>query len=324
MEIHPVLELIRRRLQDGSLPQNRTDRAKLGLAVEGGGMRGVVSAGMLMGLADLGLKPVFDAVFGTSAGAINGAYFIAFRRSRGIGLYKEINNNGFIRLNRLFTSKPVLDLDYLMSRLISGPEALDYKAVIESPQEFRAVASSIERLRAVALGGFNTGEELVRGLRASTAIPFLTKGPQEFKEDMFLDGSLLEAIPYRSAIKNGCTHVLVLLSKPVRRGSRPDMILKRRLAGACLDTLHPGLGTAYRTRARHCGEEMLALKQASRQMKEPPFIYVVDPPPETDKFGRLEKNLSKLISGASLGRLALKNQLQDVINGLDSRPFRKP
>ncbi|MBW1714100.1 MAG: patatin-like phospholipase family protein [Deltaproteobacteria bacterium] len=71
--MHPVLEVLGQRTEAGSLPGQRRDNFKLGLAVEGGGMRGVVSAGMLLGLAQLGLRPALDAVYGASAGALNGA-----------------------------------------------------------------------------------------------------------------------------------------------------------------------------------------------------------------------------------------------------------
>lgn len=75
---HPVMRLINQRLQEGSTsrPGQRSDGFKLGLVVEGGGMRGIVTGAMLMGLQDMGLTHCFDAVYGASAGAINSTYFL--------------------------------------------------------------------------------------------------------------------------------------------------------------------------------------------------------------------------------------------------------
>lgn len=75
---HPVMRLINERLQEGSSssPGQRRDGCKLGLVVEGGGMRGIVTGAMLMGLQDMGLTPCFDAIYGASAGAINSTYFL--------------------------------------------------------------------------------------------------------------------------------------------------------------------------------------------------------------------------------------------------------
>lgn len=74
---HPALQLLRQRALAGSRPGQRRDHFKLGLVVEGGGMRGCVSGGSLQALTDLGLRECFDAVYGSSAGAINSTYFLS-------------------------------------------------------------------------------------------------------------------------------------------------------------------------------------------------------------------------------------------------------
>jgi hypothetical protein len=74
---HPVLQAIALRRKNGSAPGRRQDNFRIALAIEGGAMRGVVSSGMLAGLEYLGVLPAFDVIYGTSAGAINGAYFVA-------------------------------------------------------------------------------------------------------------------------------------------------------------------------------------------------------------------------------------------------------
>jgi predicted acylesterase/phospholipase RssA len=58
------------RARAGSRPGARQDGFRVALAVEGGGMRGTISAGMALALDELGLVTAFDAVYGASAGAI--------------------------------------------------------------------------------------------------------------------------------------------------------------------------------------------------------------------------------------------------------------
>ena len=53
---HPALQLLRKRAAQNSLPNDRRDKFKLGLVVEGGGMRGAVSAGALLELGNLGFR----------------------------------------------------------------------------------------------------------------------------------------------------------------------------------------------------------------------------------------------------------------------------
>jgi hypothetical protein len=85
---HSTLRLLRQRLAESSKPGSRKDAFKLGLVVEGGGMRGCVSAGGLQALSDLGIRDVFDAVYGSSAGAINSTYFLSGQRE-GVYIYHD-------------------------------------------------------------------------------------------------------------------------------------------------------------------------------------------------------------------------------------------
>ena len=74
---HQVLQAIRARVMSDSKPGARGDGLKIGLAIEGGGMRGCVSAGMAVCLDKLGLSDCFDVVYGSSAGALVGGYFVS-------------------------------------------------------------------------------------------------------------------------------------------------------------------------------------------------------------------------------------------------------
>ncbi|CAN0077833.1 unnamed protein product, partial [Phaeothamnion confervicola] len=67
---NPVSQALIHRLSVKSMPFARSDGLKIGLAIEGGGMRGCVSAGMASCLHYLGLQPCFDAVYGSSAGSL--------------------------------------------------------------------------------------------------------------------------------------------------------------------------------------------------------------------------------------------------------------
>jgi hypothetical protein len=52
------------------------DGYRVALSIEGGGMRGCVTAGMVAAIHHLGLSDTFDVVYGSSAGTVIGAYFI--------------------------------------------------------------------------------------------------------------------------------------------------------------------------------------------------------------------------------------------------------
>ena len=73
---HQVVQLLAQRFQSKSQPGARDDPYTLALCMEGGGMRGAISAGMAAAIASLGLTDAFDKVYGSSAGSVIGAYMI--------------------------------------------------------------------------------------------------------------------------------------------------------------------------------------------------------------------------------------------------------
>ena len=88
LQNHQVLELLAKRFETYSKPGKRQDNATLALAMEGGGMRGCVSAGMAAAIASLGLTDCFDSIYGSSAGSVIGAYMIS--RQMCVDVYVDI------------------------------------------------------------------------------------------------------------------------------------------------------------------------------------------------------------------------------------------
>ncbi len=53
---HPAVDVVQARMREGSIPGKRKDAHKIGLVVEGGGMRGVVTGAALQAMHDLGMR----------------------------------------------------------------------------------------------------------------------------------------------------------------------------------------------------------------------------------------------------------------------------
>jgi predicted patatin/cPLA2 family phospholipase len=106
---HAVVELIVKRAHERSKPGHRSiedaQQNKLALVIEGGGMRGAVSAGMVAALMCLGLSDVFDTIYGSSAGSVIGAYLVS--RQLCMDVYVDIlpaAKDNFLCLRRLWKS----------------------------------------------------------------------------------------------------------------------------------------------------------------------------------------------------------------------------
>jgi predicted acylesterase/phospholipase RssA len=211
---HEVLRALAARRRTGSRPGARDDGLRIALIVEGGGMRGVISAGMALALDELGLVPAFDAVYGASAGAITGAWLLS--RPEGLrGWAEPAYAKTLIRRTALLRGRPVADVRALIEDLYQTTFPMDFAAVLASPVEFHPLATDAATGQSTDLRPLiGNPAELRLALRASAALPLLAGPPVTFAGRRFYDAGVSESIPYRTALTQGATHLLILRSRP--------------------------------------------------------------------------------------------------------------
>jgi len=246
--VTPVIEILRARKARGGRPPFH-DGARVALCVEGGAMRGVISAGMVSALEHLGLTGAFDAVYGSSAGAINAAYFLAGQAALGTTIYYEdINNRRFIDLLRPLRGRPIVDLAFLLDDVATTRKRLDVDRLLASATPLTVLATDVGGRAAVALRAFRDRDHLFAALRASATMPVVAGPPTEYEGRPLLDASLSEPIPLPTAEGDGCTHALVLLTRS--GGMRPHpSAFDRYFVGPRLRRLSPELAERYLARA---------------------------------------------------------------------------
>jgi len=221
---HEVLRALAARPRAGSQPLARDDGLRIALIVEGGGMRGIISAGMALALDELGLVSAFDAVYGASAGAITGAWLLS--RPEGLrGWAEPAFAKALIRRSALLRGRPVVDIRALIEDLYQTTFPMDFAAVLASPIELHPLATDAATGQSTDLRPFiGNPAELRLALRASAALPLLAGPPVEFAGRRFYDAGVSESVPYRTALAQGATHLLILRSRrapaPSPDGSR--------------------------------------------------------------------------------------------------------
>jgi predicted patatin/cPLA2 family phospholipase len=208
---HPIWPLLLERARTGSRPGQRADRARIALAIEGGGMAGSVTAGMCATIEMLGLLPAFDVVYGASAGALNASYAVSGQVRTRVGLYPRAAEARLFSPRRALRGLPPFRLGDLITVLLSAhphdPE------VLRASPELRITAARVEDKRLDVLSEFTSVEELRTGLWASCAIPILAGDVVEVRGTQYVDGGLIESVPYATALRGGATHVLALRSR---------------------------------------------------------------------------------------------------------------
>src|SRR3954454_23967633 len=199
---HPVARVLRERVDAGSRPGAREDGHTVALVLEGGGMRGVVSAAMAVALARIRVKPCFDVVVGSSAGAINGAALLAGSAVRAAEAYcGPLASRSFVNPLRVLRGKPVLDVNDVL-HVVSGFEA-GHEQIVAGPAELHCVATDVETAQAVDLTGMQNERDVWTAILASSRMPWAGGPPVEFRGRRFLDGGMAAAVPVAEALAAG-------------------------------------------------------------------------------------------------------------------------
>ncbi|NQW02445.1 MAG: patatin family protein [Acidobacteria bacterium] len=298
MSAESVINLLRARLANGGR-RPFADQARVALCIEGGAMRGVVSAGMVSALSDLGYADMFDAVYGSSAGAISGAYFLAGQAARGTTVYYEdINRREFIDFRRILLGRPVLNLEFLFDEVAQRRKPLDARRVLQSETPLRIMATDVETASPVPLADFETSADLLSALRASSTMPVLAGGPFTHRGRRYLDASLSEPVPVPQAEADGYSHLLVLLTRPTEE--RPgNSAFDRLLVVPRLRRISPALADRYANRS----QPYAALNRTIRAGTGPAGrAHALALRPRTAEVDRLERRRSILEAGAAEGR----------------------
>lgn len=366
--IHPVAQLLHERRKSNSkavkIGSTRSDGCRVALAIEGGGMRGCVSAGAVGALHYLNLTDTFDVVYGSSAGSIIGSYFLT-RQLPWFGpeLYYDClttAKRGFIDTRRVLRAlgfgildprltkdvltrpeegKPVLNLSFLLKRTMQETKPLDWDKFVKinQYQPLKVVASGLKSKEAVVMsmenGSFRTLEELSDCMHASCLLPGIagpmmnlnrtavkTNSGQKFvlgnrinSDDMepLADALLYEPLPFRSAVKEGATHVVTIRSRPdgkdvTGRGGFVERLIFRRflLRKNRLPSIFKHLKNQIHKKVY--GEAVLELNADANSTRlyndtSAPHHLTIALPPGSDEVGKLETGREAIFMGLRRG-----------------------
>jgi predicted patatin/cPLA2 family phospholipase len=312
---HPVSEVLWARRAAGSQPGSRTDGHTVALVLEGGGMRGVVSAGMTAALERAGLTDCFDLVVGASAGAINGAALLAGVACHGAATYcGPLASRSFVNPARLLLGKPVIDVGDILRYASDGLDAQRHDRVVESPIPLHCVAVDVDLAAPVDLCGMRTTRDLWDALLASSRMPWAGGPPVVIRGRRYIDGGIASAIPVAEAVAAGATHVLALQTRPHgvprRSASRiGDRLIERHLRG-----LNPALVSLYRERVPNYERLVAQIARQSERGDGSPYVLGVRPPAGTPVIGQLERR-GPLLSAAAQAAEALVEEVLCLRSG---------
>ena len=216
------------------------------LILEGGGLRGNYTAGVLRLLVEHGIY--FSYVIGVSMGACNGSNYVSRQAERNrIVNTRFVGDPRFMSYRRLLRAGELFGMDFIFDTLPNDLVPFDFQAFRASPQRFIVTATDCETGHAVYYDKDRLNDaDLLAVLKAGCSLPFLQK-PVRFDGRVLMDGGVADAVPLEKSLADGNTRHVLVLTQPA--GYRKTT---RRLA-ALIRLRYPrykGLGRAFMTRSR--------------------------------------------------------------------------
>jgi len=325
MRRHRVVQTILRRRAEGSRPGSRTDGRRVALVIEGGGMRGAVSAGMTAAIEQLGLRDAFDEVHGASAGAFNAAFLLAGQAAYLATLYQYgFGDPRFVSFVRAVRGGPAFDMDHVINHVWKHERPLRFDELFSCGIDLHCTATDADRAAIVDLTQLGSAEEIRCAMRASSRLPWLAGGPVGFRGMRLLDATLAEAIPMHVACFSGATDVLVLMTRPegvLHAGLSPVVA---RLTDRYLRAINPALVSLRETRSPRYDALCASLAEWSADAEREPAMCVIRPAAGTLVVSQLESRVSVLRTAASQGLrsawMALAGEDPELIGILRAYP----
>ncbi len=257
---------------------------RTGLVLEGGGMRGAYTAGVLDFFLDEAIH--FPYVVGASAGACNGSSYVAAQRGRN---YEVMVNYGdhpeYISFKRMFTERQLFGMDFIFDKLPNQLVPFDYDAFLSRTTEFVVGTTNMRTGEPQFFNHFPDRTSLLKVMRASSSLPLLAPSISYLGEEL-MDGGIADPIPINPSIESGNKkHVIVL--------TRNDGYIKKRMKMDWYFTRKykkfPKF--AHALRIRH--QKYNATLRKIQQMEEAGEVFVLRPLAPL-QVSRIEKNRQRL------------------------------
>ena len=253
------------------------------LVLEGGGLRGVFTCGVLECFMDHGVR--FPFTVGVSAGACNGLSYMSGQRGRAkksnIDLMDEHHYVGF---KYLLTQGCIMDFKLLFEDFPEKIIPYDYEAYFSNPDRFVMVTTNCITGKAEYFEEKKSSERVMDIVRASSSLPFVS--PITYVDGIpMLDGGIVDSIPVEYAINQGYDKLVVILTR--NKGYRKKE--SRMPLAKVTYRKYPNLRKALQERNATYNRTMDLIERLESEGK----ITVIRPLKPVE-VGRMEKDTSKL------------------------------
>ena len=253
------------------------------LVLEGGGMRGVFTCGVLDCFMDHQIR--FPYTIGVSAGACNGLSYMS--RQRGRAKYSNIDlldKYNYIGLRHLLRKRNIMDFDLLFTEFPEHILPYDYDAYFSSSERYEMVTTNCLTGEANYFEEKSDKKRLIDIVRASSSLPFVC--PITYVDEIpMLDGGIVDSIPLQRAMDEGYASYVVVLTR--NKGYRKET--KDIRVPSFIYRKYPRIREALNNRSL-CYNKQLEMVEALEKEGRVQVIRPLEPV----NVDRIERNVNKL------------------------------
>lgn len=277
-----------------------------GLVVEGGGMRGVYTAGVLDYFMEKNLY--FDDCYGVSAGACHISSYVSKQIGRSIKVTLDyINDKRYCSVNSLIKTGDMFGVEMLYDLIPNKLELYDYDTFNKFKGNFYSVVTNCKTGKAEYIKIKDMKKDII-AVRASSSLPLLSR-IVEINGKEYLDGGITDSIPIKKSIKDGHKKNVVILTRDkTYRKSKPKFLslLKFKYKK------YPNLVKAIENRYKMYNETLDFLEEEKAKNK----VFIIQPKLPV-KISRIEKDKDKLKELYDQGYEDAKELYEDLMKFLE-------
>lgn len=277
-----------------------------GLVVEGGGMRGVYTAGVLDYFMEKNLY--FDDCYGVSAGACHISSYVSKQIGRSIKVTLDyINDKRYCSVNSLIKTGDMFGVEMLYDLIPNKLELYDYDTFNKFKGNFYSVVTNCKTGKAEYIKIKDMKKDII-AVRASSSLPLLSR-IVEINGKEYLDGGITDSIPIKKSIKDGHKKNVVILTRDkTYRKSKPKFLslLKFKYKK------YPNLVKAIENRYKMYNETLDFLEEEKAKNK----VFIIQPKLPV-KISRIEKDKDKLKALYNQGYEDAKELYEDLMKFLE-------
>ena len=279
---------------------------KIGLVLEGGGMRGLFSAGVLDALLELKELSI-NGIVGVSSGALFGVNYVSKQKERAVRYNKKYaDDKRYMGLHSWITTGNAVNKDFAFYELPCKLDVFDNEAFKKAETDFYVVMTNVESGKPEYVLIEDAFAQM-EYLRATSALPFASK-IIEINGKKYLDGGISDSIPIDFCESLGYDKIIAVLTRPEGTYKEDKLGFLYKL----VYRKYPNLVNSLLNMATDYEKVLAKIKDLENKGK----IFVVRPP-EVLKIGRLEKNRDKIQKVYDTGLNTGLKELDNIVKYLN-------